>query len=308
MDNNEAQLNQVAPGGTVQIDWSKVGGESDEAFESLFSGESTQPTTARATETPATQQTAATTPTPTATTPVEIKAAKSVYKSVDAAIEGINQKDALIETLRTRYALTTGIDPITGQPVAAQQSTQQSARYQDNPTKYLEDLYGAANKGPTAYAEVQGKFVDDKVDARLEPLAPLIQDLVEQKAIQTASKDNPDIAKFVNSQAYERTLDANEDLKLAISNSKADARFHSRLPHLLKLTYLAGQGMQLPDLLKAQASTPSTQTQTQTQVRTTMQPTTPSPAKTTVAPNFRTHEGIKSIVADMEARGFKLDL
>lgn len=298
---NDEQLNQIAPGGVVQLQFAD---SADDAFDSLFSGESEQATTPTAvTETPV-AQTSQQTQTQTATTSEPyLKGSKSVYKTAEAAIEGMNHKDALIEQLRTRYALTTGIDPITGQPVTAPQQ-QVSNSYTDNPQKYLEDLYGAAQKGPDAYAQVQGKFIDDK----LKPLAPLIENLVETQAIQIASKDNPEISKFANSDTFAKVMDANEDLKMAIVNSKADSRFHSRLPHLYKLAYLAGQGMQLPDLLKAQASTSTPQTQTQTQVRTTVQPTTPSPARATVAPNFRTHEGIKSIVADMEARGFKLDL
>ncbi|HXQ36006.1 MAG TPA: hypothetical protein VN843_18465, partial [Anaerolineales bacterium] len=80
---------------------------------------------------------------------------------------------------------------------------------------------------------------------------------------------------------------------------------------LYKLAYLTAQGMQLPELLRAQATqtqTPSTQVQQNQQVRTTVQPQTPSVATQTTPPSFKTIDGIRSVIREMEAKGVKLDL
>ena len=302
-----SELDQVAPGGIVDL--SKApGGLDDATFDSLFPAEPTQKVIApvqQAQNTQGTQQTQQTQTTQTATqatvTEPFIKGDKSVYKTADAAIEGINQKDALIEQLRQRYALTTGIDPITGQPVG--QATQPlNDDYTQNPNKYLDDLYSAAKQGgPQAYTQVQQKLIMDT----LKPFAPALNSLAKGQALESVAQSNPEAAKFVTTPAFQKTMDANPDLASAIATAESDYRFHSRLPGLYKLAHLAGQGMQLPELLKANAS--QTQTQ-QTQVRTTAQQTTLTPSTEAAKnPSFRNIDGIRATIKDMEARGAKLD-
>ena len=302
-----SELDQVAPGGIVDL--SKApGGLDDATFDSLFPAEPSQKVIApvqQAQNNQGTQQTQQTQTIQTATqataTEPFIKGDKSVYKTSEAAIEGINQKDALIEQLRQRYALTTGIDPITGQPVG--QATQQfNDDYTQNPNKYLDDLYSAAKQGgPQAYTQVQQKLIMDT----LKPFAPALNSLAKNQALESVSSGNPDAAKFVASPAYQKTMEANPDLASAIATAESDYRFHSRLPGLYKLAHLAGQGMQLPELLKANAS--QTQTQ-QTQVRTTAQQTTLTPSTEAAKnPSFRNIDGIRATIKDMEARGAKLD-
>lgn len=231
-----------------------------------------------------------------------LKGDRSVYKTKDAALEGLNQKDALIEQLRQRYALTTGIDPITGQPVGQNNQPAQQDDYFQNPSKYLDDLYAAAKQGgPAAYRDVQAKFMLDT----LKPLQPVLQQAARQQAVETASADVKDIGTFLNTPVYKRALEANGQLKDAIAVAESDFRFHSQLPGLYKTAYLVAQGMQLPEILRAQQ--PQTQTQTQTQARPTAQATTQSVAVSTVKPNLRTVDGIKAIIADAEARGVKLE-
>lgn len=293
------QLQQVAPGGIVQLNDSP-GALDDATFDSLFPAESSTP---RVAQQPTQQGTQAAPPAATQTTQTNeayLKGDRSVYRTAEAAIEGINQKDALIEQLRTRYALTTGIDPITGQAVgAAQQHVELD--YAQNPQQYLTDLYEASKKGPQDYASVQQKFIMDT----LKPVQPFVQNSVRQQAIATVSKDNPEISKFLESPAYQATLDANEDLKNAITSAETDSRFYSRLPNLMKLAHLAGQGMQVPELLKAKAA--QTQNLPPAQVRTTTQQTTPAPAQRTTQPNMKSIDGIRAIIANAEANGAKLE-
>lgn len=298
----EPTLDQVAPGGVVDL--SKApGGLDDATFDSLFPAEPTQKVVAPAQQVQQNQGAQQTQSNQTNQTAIQatdsepfIKGEKSVYKTKDATVEGLNQKDALIETLRQRYALTTGIDPITGQPVG-QAGPQVSDDYGQNPNKYLDDLYAAAKQGgPQAYTQVQQKLIMDT----LKPFAPALNSLAKAQALETVSHDNVEAAKFVTTPVFQKTMEANPDLASAIATAESDYRFHSRLPGLYKLAYLAGQGMQLPELLKANAS--QTQTQTQ-QVRTTAQQTTLNPSTEAAKnPSFKNIDGIRATIKDLESR------
>jgi hypothetical protein len=303
----EPNLDQVAPGGVVQLNNAPAGLD-DATFDSLFPAEPAQKVVAPVQQVQPkqeTQQTQQTQTNQTATQATEsepfIKGDKSVYKTADAAREGINQKDALIEQLRQRYALTTGIDPITGQPVGQAQQ-QFNDDYTQNPNKYLDDLYSAAKQGgPQAYTQVQQKLIMDT----LKPFAPALNSLAKAQALESVSHENAEAAKFVTTPAFQKTMDANPDLASAIATAESDYRFHSRLPGLYKLAHLAGQGMQLPELLKANASQVQNQTQ---QVRTTAQQTTLAPSTEKAnAPSFKSIDGIRATIKDLEARGARLD-
>ncbi len=305
-----SELDRIAPGGVVQLG-SAPAGLDDATFDSLFPAEPgsvtvapAQPATAQPGQTP--NQTVQTPP--AATTPQTqdffLKGTSSVYKTSEEATKGINEKDALIENLRQRYALTTGIDPVTGQPVG-QVTQQQQSDYIQNPTRYLEDLYTAAKTGgPEAYRDVQSKFIFDAV----KPLQPLLQRVARDQAAQEAGTEIKGMNEFLVSPAYQKALDSNPELKQAVSVGEQDYRFHSRLPGLYKLAYLTAQGMQLPELLKAQATQSHTPAQPTQPVRTTVQPTTTSRSTTVTAnPSFKTIEGIKAIIADAESRGVNLN-
>lgn len=297
-------VDSLAPGGVVQLD--NPPAALDEAtFDSLF------PADGRSTVTPAAQPPAVTpgTPQPAAPAPAAqptgpttepfIKGQRSVYNTAEAAIEGINQKDALIDQLRQRYALTTGIDPITGQPVSAVAQPQPQS-YRDNPNQYIEDLYKAAKAGPQAYAEVQTKFMMDT----LQPAMPLLQRAAREQAVAEVSKEIKEVGSYLGTPQYQKALDSNPELKQAIEIAESNFNLHSRLPGLYKIAYLTGQGLQLPEILKNQAAAPQTPP---VQPRPTLQPSTQAPPQETTRPSFGNIEGIRSILRDSEARGLKLD-
>src|SRR5487761_1287678 len=303
-----ADLNTVAPNGVVDLSNAPAGLD-DATFDSLFPAEAstqvftaaqpqpvTAPGTAAATEPQAQPVTQPSAP--------FLKGDRSVYNTQEAALQGINQKDALIEQLRQRYALTTGIDPITGQPVG-HNPTPQNIDYSSDPKKYIEDLFAAAqdaSKDPSAYVGVQSKFISDT----LKPLQPLMQRAAREQALQTLGNEIKDAPAFVGTPAYQKALDSNTELRDAIASAETDYRWHSRLPSLYKIAYLTGQGMQLPELLRANAA-PQPQTQTSPAPRPTSQPTTPSMPTATAPPTFKTLDGIRSVIADSEARGLTLD-
>jgi hypothetical protein len=303
----EPTVDQVAPGGTIDLSKAPAGLD-DATFDSLFpaDGVSTvvQPVQQANQGTNQNQPQVQTQTQPAQQTQSEyfLKGNKSVYKTPEAAVEGINNKDAIIEQLRQRYALTTGIDPLTGQPVGPSSGPVASDDYAQNPNKYLDDLYAAAKKGePQAYTQVQQKLIMDT----LKPFAPVLGNMAKAQAVETIGKENPEAAKFVASPDFQKTMEANPDLASAVATAESDSRFYSRLPGLYKLAYLAGQGMQLPALLKAQ--TPQTQSQTQP-VRTTAQPTTLNPStEAAKQPSFKNLDGIRATIKDLEARGARLD-
>lgn len=314
----EPGLEQIAPRGIVGLS-DAPGGLDDATFDSLFPAEptpleatlqvqSTPPVTPAATPPVAPAAPAPQTPATPSFPPAIpfLRGSRSVYNSPEAAIEGINEKDALIEQLRQRYALTTGIDPITGKRVeAVVAGPVESTSYFENPNKYLEDLYAAAKTGgPEAYRDVQAKFIMDS----LAPLQPVIQSVTRQTALATVSKDTPAINQFVGSAAYDKTLEAVPELKNAIAVAETDYRYSSRLPQLYKLAFLAGQGIQLPDLLRANAQASAAQTSTPgATIRPTLTPSTSALPQHTIAPNMRSLQGIRATIADAEARGVKLD-
>lgn len=300
----EPTVDSLAPNGIVNLN-DAPGALDDATFDSLFPAEPTPVVAA-----PQAQPTLQPGQQPTTTQPPQVaapaapflKGDRSVYNTAEAATQGINQKDALIEQLRQRYALTTGIDPITGQPVG-QNAPIQDSSYSANPSKYLDDLYNAAKQGgPQAYVDVQTKFLMDA----LQPLQPLMQRMAREQAVQTLSSEIKDAATFIGSSGYQKALDANPELKDAIAVAESDMKWHSRLPGLYKLAYLTGQGLQLPEILKAQASQTPTQTNP-VQHRPTAQSTTSAMPTQTAKPSFKNLEGIRAVIADAEARGVKLE-
>lgn len=304
-----AELDNVAPGGVVNLSDAPAGLD-DATFDSLFPAEATSVKIAPAKqETPAPtatdgQPNGATTPNPS---DFFLKGDKSVYKTAEDALKGVNEKDTLIENLRQRYALTTGIDPITGQPVQAVQQQQQTENdYYQNPQLYLDELYKAAKTSPEAYRDAQSKFIMDT----LKPIQPLVAKMARDNALASIATEIPNIDKFMGSPAYNKALESNPELKGAIATAETDSRFYGRLGGLVKLAYYAAQGQALPDLIKAAQAQPTTnnnQPSTPAQVRTTTTPTTPSAPRETARPNFRSIEGIKAVIAAQEAAGAKLD-
>jgi len=314
----DTTVDQVAPGGIVQLN-DMPGGFTDDAFDALFSADGTpsKPAQQVETRTPVSQ-----TPTPqtvapqaqqTQDTPVVpqaddtfIKGERSVYKTKDAAVEGLNQKDQLIDTLRQRYVLATGVDPISGQPVGTNgvQPQPQVVNYAQNPKQYIEDLYKAAQASPEQYAAVQKKFL-------LDSLGPSViaasTDVVRNQAIKTVASEIQDFNTFYGSQGYQKALEVVPELKNAIATAESDTQFSGQLPGLYKAAYLIGKGLSLPQAVAA--ATQLSQTQTPSRPVPTATPTTPTltPVTGAAKPSFGTIDGIRAIIAQHEASGAKLD-
>jgi hypothetical protein len=300
---NQQTVDQVAPGGVVNLSDAPAALD-DAMFDSLFPAEPTPVVVAPAPE-PAAASPAVDTQTPDGQPNGPfLKGNTSVYNTPEAAVEGLNQKDALIENLRQRYALTTGVDPITGQPVAtvAQPQTRPTDYY-DSPDLYIKAASDAIQKGsPEAYRDAQAKFMLDT----LKPLQPFLQRAVREQAVETVSQEIKEVGSFIGSDSYKQTLAQIPELRDAINIAETDQRFYGRLPGLYKMAYLTGQGRQLPELLKAQAAQAAKQTPP-VPVRQTLNPTTTAMPQQTARPTFKTIEGIRATIAEAESRGAKLD-
>jgi len=276
----------------------------DLTFEQLFPSDEgnvdaapPQPAPAPATEPPPAP--VAPPPEPQAPAPDEpfLKGSKSIYRTREAALEGVNQKDALIEQLRTRYALTTGIDPITGQPVTASGAPAPAKNYAQDHKAYLMDLANAAQKGdPEGYGAAQTKFIYDV----LEPIAPIIAQTAREQALRTTEQDVKDFRTFYGSTDYQAALDSNPELKGAIEFAESDIRNQARLPGLYKLTYQVSQGMRLPEMLRAQQTQQPPNAQP---TRTVTPSSTPPPPQPAAPLSPKTSEGRKALIAQMEAQG-----
>ena len=282
------------PGNSLNFDDAPGG---DLPFDSLFPAEPTvtaQPQAAPQQPEPAAPpvQPAPQTQTPPSDEPF-ISGSKTVYKTREAAIEGINQKDALIEQLRQRYALTTGIDPITQQPVGAASAQPQRANYVQDPERWVKDAATALQRGDVnAYRDAQAKFVYDL----MEPYLPAIQGTMEERAVKELETEIKDIRTFIGSNNYDVAVGKNPELREAIEFAKSDVRYAPRLAGLYKLAYLTSQGMRLPELLEANRP----QQSAQPQVRTSTPASTPAPPSSAPPPDLRTSEGRKAIIEAFE--------
>lgn len=221
---------------------------------------------------------------------VFVKAASgTVYKTREAAEQGIAQKDALIEQMRQRIQLATGIDPISQRPVQVLADNRGDS-YQTNKQKYVDDLKKAST--PEELVDVQTKFMLDA----LAPIAPAITAATRAQAINRTEQDIPGFRAFYGSAQYKETLEKVPDLRDAIDAAEADLKFHDRLPGLYKVAQLVSQGIQLPELLKAKPTQQSTTPQRPTNTGSTSAP----PETTTSAPGLNSSAGRKAIIESFE--------
>jgi hypothetical protein len=302
-------LDQVAPNGSVNLSDSPSTLD-DATFDSLFPADGPAPSVAPAPQVQTQPQpnVAPSTPNPASVAQPQpqpdqyfLKGRTSVYKTAEEAQRGVDEKDAVIEQMRQRYALVTGIDPLTGKPLGAVAAPQDN-NYQTNPNQYLNDLVEAAKSGqPQAYTSVQTKFINDT----LAPIAPLVERAAKEQALEAVAREYPEAPKFIGTQPYQRALQANPELKEAITVAEHDLRFHSRLPGLYKLAFLTGQGLQLPDILKA--NTPSNPNPPAPTRPTTANPSTIPAPTAGKAPSLKTIDGIRATIAEMEGKGVSLE-
>jgi predicted restriction endonuclease len=218
----------------------------------------------------------------------------TVYKSMDDAVTGIEHKDTLISQLRQFAIERTGIDPLTGQPLAPQmqqmqqpqtglqqQQPQGAEGYLKNPQKYFQDLYSAyANNDPNAYFATQQKLIEEKMNDAYAPFVSVLMEQSKTNAISKVSNEINDFGKFYNSNAWKDTLQKFPSLANAIAVSESDIQYNQQLNDLYKMVYQLHQAAQLPELIRQQAQA----AQPPQTVRPTTQPTSVTPPQTMTVP------------------------
>ena len=272
---------------STTVDLSDAPGDwTNQSLDELFSAEPvTAPPQAAPTEPPPT--TAPASPTPAAAEEAFLKGAASVYKTREAAVEGVNSKDALIEQLRTQYRLATGHDPITRAPI----NEVVEDNFATNPEVYYKAL--SAAKTPTDLVAVQQRFILDT----LRPVIPAIATATRAQATRQLESELPEFNAFYNSPEYKKVLEAVPMIKEAIEMAESDIKLHPKLGELYKTAFLVSKGIQLPELLKQNsAPNPTAGRPTATPSMTTM----PTTTTTSQAATLRTAEGRKAIISNFE--------
>ena len=278
----------------TRVDLSAAPG-ADTTWEDLFPSEDapTPPQTTAAPEHPPQEPPQAPPPAPE----FFIRASKSVYKTPEDAVKGLDEKDSLIDSLRQYAIEKTGYDPVTRQPARQEpQAPQSQFQYLGNGKKLFDDLSDAVTRrDPERYEQVLRTYNNEQLAVNFAPVAPLLSEVARQKAIRTSGKDIP---SFLDSPEYKQTLEAMPTLQNAIQSAEADFSFSDRLPELYQLAYLAAQGR------RVQAAPPQPVPQTPPPAaRPTTAPSTMTPPAPGVNPDMRTSEGRKALIRDAESRG-----
>lgn len=230
---------------------------------------------------------------PQASTPEApfLQSEHSVYKTAEEAIKGTNEKDALIDQLRSQLETQTGHDPITGRPDA---NIPQS--YLQNPAGYVEALSKAVQDGDAeAYAGTQTRLMDEY----LAPIAPLLSHVAKTNAVQSVGSELQGFSEFMGGDSYKETLDAVPELGEAIEAAESNLALQSKLPQLYKLAYFADRGRRLPEIMQASASQGAPAAPV---VETSRTQAPPAPTTTPIGSQSSV-EAIRAQIKELEARG-----
>jgi hypothetical protein len=223
-------------------------------------------------------------------------ASGTVYKTLDDARKGTEHKDQLIQQLRQREIERTGIDPITNQPV--RQATA-PVNYTQDQDRFLKDLGDAAAKGDTkAYVATQQKLIEDTMN----PYASVIAQMARMQAVESVSNEFSDFRDFRKSDDFNKTLDENQPLKVAIQNAETNPAMAHELPEFYKMAYkLNFAERKAPQALRSQPQTHN--------VRPTVQSTATVPPTSggvrMAQPSLATSEGRKALIAQFESGGIE---
>ena len=222
----------------------------------------------------------------------------TVYKTREEAEQGLSQKDALIEDLRTRYRAITNTDPITGKFVPPVVATPAPINYAQNSEKLYDDAAEAVQKGDKQrYGQIMQQFVSDM----LQPYMPTIVGTGVSNTRQAVSKELPDFETVVQGEGATRALAAFPSLKQAIEAAEQSPDYQKMLPELYRIEYLVAKS--LGSTAQPQAAAPVT---TPPSARPTVASTTLAPATVTSNPNLMTAEGRKAILEQGKQKGLDL--
>lgn len=275
----------------------------DLTFDQIFGSESdTSLTAGAANPTNADSQTTTTQPAAQLTQVVqpswELKSTDGTinYKSAEAALEGIQHKDALIQQLRDKYKAVTGVDPIKPLPI----EPQAPESYIQNPTRFAEDLAAAAKEGNAQkYTQTQLRLVEEYI----APFRPIMQDFTRSRAQAQVTSEIAEFAPFRTSDDFQKTLTRNPALAQAIQGAETNPQFAQQLPELYRLAYQSHVASRVPELVQAAQAAAATQVapvRQQASAQSTLTPGNPTTAQSSQE-MLRTKEGRAEIKRQFEA-------
>jgi hypothetical protein len=301
-----------------QADWAPPGG--DEDFDSFFQrvgndGESladsnaipAEPTTEPAEPAPA--QTPASQP-----SKFELKTATgTVYKSPEDAVKGIEQKDQLINQLRSMVAAVTGEDPLSKSGIKPGQTPapQKPVRYLEDRRRFAQDLTKAAEVGQSQdnwdpYGNVLGQYVYEIVQSAVGPYMPVVQNVGKQQAIEDITRDNPEFRKFYGSEEYQKVLEERPKLATYIQTLEGNPTMQEDLREMYISAWEHAQARKVPELVKQHQNPPTPTPRMPSQP--VSRPSVQVPDQNRVAaqpnrPSLATSAGRRAIIEDAEAKG-----
>lgn len=233
-----------------------------------------------------------------------IRGKRSVYKTSEEAIKGLDTKDDLIDNYRS-FLKTKGIDPDTFQPTPASQAQPAPSNspytYLDNEGKLYEDLARLSRTDPAAWGRTLRQYNQEVLSQQIAPVLPLLTEVSRQKAVRQVSQEVPEFSTFMGGDSYKDTLDKSPILKQAIESAENNFELANTLPQLYQLAYLVAQGRRTPEpVVAAPVAAP---VQSHPARSTAMSPSSLTPPQPGTAPDLRTSEGRKTLIRDAEARG-----
>lgn len=213
----------------------------------------------------------------------------TVYRTLEDAVKGTEEKDRIIAQFRQQVQSLQGIDPIKTplQPVSGDPREASFKRLVDAATKG--DAAGYINE------------ITDIQNRNLSQYAPLLAEVARERAVRSLETATPAIRQFLQSPSYTETLQAFPRLAQAIQASEADPGMADQLGELYQIAATAAQGRRVPELVRTAATQPVAQT---LNPRPTLQPSTPTPQVVRQAqPDLSTKEGRAAIIAQFESTG-----
>lgn len=316
---NEAETTALAPETATEpsAEWNPPVG--DEDFDSLFNrvggdGENLADSNAI----PADQTTASAEPAaaPKATpepSKFELKTSTgTLYKSLDDAVKGVEQKDQLINQLRSMVAAVTGEDPLSKAGIKPGQTTapQKPVSYLQDRRRFAQDLTKAAELGQRddswdPYGNVLGQYIYEIVQSAVGPYMPVVQSVGKQQAMSAVAKDNPAFQEFYNSTEYHKVLEERPKLAGFIQFAEAQPTMQEELKELYESVWDHSQAKKLPELaLQRQQPNPTPRMPSQVVSRPSLR--VPDHGQTiahTAKPSLSTPEGRKAIIEEAERKG-----
>lgn len=286
------------------------GGAGDDS--GLPSTNHTQPVEPTTETTEPVTEPAATEPQAPASTPITEFVLKTntgtVYKSIEEAAKGIEQKDQLIANLRQMVSAVTGEDPLnrkSGQPT----TTQPRTGYLQDPNRFAQDLTQAAtNKDWNKYLQTQLAPVREYIEQQFGPYLPALQNVGKQQALDSITRTVPDFKQFYGSDSYNKVMEARPRLANAIKFAESN-NLQEDLQELYQIAHDQSVAMRMPELVKAQQTArPQTPVpRTPASVRTMTAPTVRGDSSLSgrepAQPGMSTPAGRKALMAELEAKG-----